>query len=815
MAAAELEKLGWHLSEEFINGFGNKVNVDSIIKKALDTDFREIGKAFLSEDINRGRSDYIVGPCVLQLSKLRIVSAPKDNEDSQAAPKIYRLSLTDGHVTCSAVTLEPIQGLGLNTAPGTKLRLSGTVEVETNFLLLTSKNTTLLGGRVSVLADSWELKKTLAKQSQARANLRGEGGPPPFVPFGKKITNELVPPPKKDNFKSLGGGKEKKISEGDSEFEQQRQAALNEALQAKGSNRGGKTFGGGKFLVNDKDLARIMEMGFSIDEATSALKSSSGNVNEAINSLLSGGQRFHRGTERGRPGMRGGGMDGRSEGRRGRRDRDLEYDGDELVSSRPSGPATLFDFLETKIPTKDDSKKQNKFSAVKSLPAPTSSSSFMSNDSSLKFNKDHTNDRFQKRPQAYDAPSSGPSQYQSSYKDGSLNYQDSSRRGRGENNFSYRDQAQRQQQNVPPRFAKLGRGDGQNTGGGVRSEEGGGDGGSESRLDNYSDHKAASKENSYNHGRRSPIFVGSNKDGKSQSSPISEPSSEKGQYHNDLSSATKRQPMNPAGNDSRNSYRNNYGDESASQTGSDSRNSYRNNYGGEPVNSTGSDSRNSYRYNYENQGPRQDSGNYRQQNYGNSQNRYSSRSDNRYNPQDPLRGQVNNRSYNQQPPLMPTPYSHQPPQNTQYTPVSGKQGYDDRQFSIEGSVLLNVGDNCLARYWEDKEFYPAIVEAVGSDGSTAVVRFIDYGNCEEVLIEDIQQLHQQTGWVCVLDACLCCCINPPAFHAAPSFVPPMEFTRSSSYYNNNYNNGAAGRRPDNRDRRRPPQAQYMPPNQRP
>lgn len=48
-------------------------------------------------------------------------------------------------------------------------------------------------------------------------------------------------------------------------------------------------------------------------------------------------------------------MDGRNEGRRRGRDRDLEYDGDEPINSRPSGPATLFDFLETKIPTKDGS----------------------------------------------------------------------------------------------------------------------------------------------------------------------------------------------------------------------------------------------------------------------------------------------------------------------------------------------------------------------------------------------------------------------------------------------------------------------------
>lgn len=53
-------------------------------------------------------------PCVLQLQNLRVVSAPNDaeaGEESLAGPKICRLSLTDGHMTCSAVTLETVKGL--------------------------------------------------------------------------------------------------------------------------------------------------------------------------------------------------------------------------------------------------------------------------------------------------------------------------------------------------------------------------------------------------------------------------------------------------------------------------------------------------------------------------------------------------------------------------------------------------------------------------------------------------------------------------------------------------------------------------------
>ena len=45
------------------------------------------------------------------------------------------------------------------TPPGTKLLLEGTVDVESTYLLLTNKNARLLGGSVSSLVESWELKR--------------------------------------------------------------------------------------------------------------------------------------------------------------------------------------------------------------------------------------------------------------------------------------------------------------------------------------------------------------------------------------------------------------------------------------------------------------------------------------------------------------------------------------------------------------------------------------------------------------------------------------------------------------------------------
>jgi hypothetical protein len=39
------------------------------------------------------------------------VSAPKANEESRAAPRMLKLTLTDGHTSCQAVELESVQAL--------------------------------------------------------------------------------------------------------------------------------------------------------------------------------------------------------------------------------------------------------------------------------------------------------------------------------------------------------------------------------------------------------------------------------------------------------------------------------------------------------------------------------------------------------------------------------------------------------------------------------------------------------------------------------------------------------------------------------
>ncbi|KAK7474270.1 hypothetical protein BaRGS_00034513 [Batillaria attramentaria] len=776
MAGDELARRGWHLTTEGLDQCaenGNK-SADVVIQNALNTDLRDIGEKWLPGELGSGRTkvDYVEGPAVLQLIKLRNLSAPKDNEESQAAPRLWKMTLSDGQSNCVAIALEPLKNLSLLTPPGTKVLLQGTVDVESCYLLLTNKNARVLGGRVAALVESWELKRKLAQQS--RAGIHSEGGPPEFVAFGKKISS--VEAPRRDNFKSLQASKQTKVEE-DSEFQQQRQATIAEALQAKA-----KTFGGGqKQAVPDRDVARIVEMGFSPDQATSALRQAGGDVGSAINALLTGYGRNDRDTyfRGGGRGGRGGGVgsgggfgagdgggglgprdrserssDDRGESRRGgrggrgggRRGRDREEE-EESGSSRPSGPATLFDFLETKIPSKGES-QQGGGSSYQRV-----SSSSTQNQKSFSSNPNH-------RP--YSADNLSSSQGSS----GSRPQSSSATNYRGGSNYRG-DHSQSLDSNYHSQGADYHR-SAESGSRDFRDGRGGGGGMSE---DAYGLNA---------HGRRQQNLPPrlANKMGRENSSQSQgPPRSGGGQYQEN------------------NSY--------------DNKNRYGN-----------GDAARSNELNHNNSG-------------ANSNNRKALREQNSYTPKgNNYSGGRNDRQQFQQ-------NRYDGDQNSQRGSGQGgkprfdqqKQGQGRRQDGPPTRVVWQRGQTVLAKYWEDEQLYRAVVEAVAENGATAVVTFIDYGNQEEVLCTDIHPLPQQdwnSGYPPPPPPGAPM-MNPPVPGYYPGFVPSgmgpppppfpgqdsfvpgqissMEFRRGGS--------GPAHRRQEQVDRRqRPTQAYYAPPTRK-
>lgn len=372
LPGALLSQAGWYLSDEGIEACTSspdKVNINDIILIALNTDLRTIGKKFLPNDISSGgKVEKLEGPCVLQIQKIRNVAAPKDNEESQAAPRMLRLQMTDGHISCTAVEFSYMSKISLNTPPGTKVKLSGMVDIRNGFLLLNDSNTTVLGGEVEHLIEKWELQRSLSKHS--RSNIGTEGGPPPFVPFGQKCASHVqVDSRELDRRKTLQVTMPVKPTNDNDEFEKQRTAAIAEVAKSKET----KTFGGagggarsnlnlnavgnrsrevlqrekstgseGKHegvyreLVDEKALQHITEMGFSKDASRQALMDNGNNLEAALNVLLNSNKQ--------KP-VTGPPPRGRGKGR----GRVRSEDEDDLGNARPSAPSTLFDFLESKM----------------------------------------------------------------------------------------------------------------------------------------------------------------------------------------------------------------------------------------------------------------------------------------------------------------------------------------------------------------------------------------------------------------------------------------------------------------------------------
>ncbi|XP_019380322.1 PREDICTED: tudor domain-containing protein 3 isoform X2 [Gavialis gangeticus] len=283
---------------------------------------------------------------------------------------MLRLQMTDGHTSCTAVEYNYMSKISLNTPPGTKIKLSGIVEVKNGFLLLDDNNIVVLGGEVEHLIEKWELQRSLAKHN--RSNIGTEGGPPPFVPFGQKCVSHVqVDSRELDRRKTLQVTSATKTVGENDEFEKQRTAAIAEVAKSKET----KTFGGGggntrsnlsvsaggnrnrevfqkekitkpegknegvyRELVDEKALKHITEMGFSKEAARQALMDNSNSLEAALNFLLNSSKQ--------KPVQ---GLPPRGKGKgRGRVRTDDE---EELGNARPSAPSTLFDFLESKMGT--------------------------------------------------------------------------------------------------------------------------------------------------------------------------------------------------------------------------------------------------------------------------------------------------------------------------------------------------------------------------------------------------------------------------------------------------------------------------------
>ncbi|KAL3209835.1 hypothetical protein MRX96_037647 [Rhipicephalus microplus] len=321
----ELKERGWFLSaeglEECVEGLENP-KVEDVIRKAVNFDLADIGEGGLPEDVSRNKVDSITGPVVVQIQKIRNVSAPKT----------------------------------FPLPPGSKILLkSEAIPVVNGFLLLAERNFKFLGGNVAHLIEKWELAKNLSHHKRTAGE---EGGAPPWVPFGQKIDASRL-----KNIK--GGFKSMDLCQKDTKpnesFEKHRQMTIAEISRAKEGKV--KVFGGGKQQPQDGDIAQLVGLGYSVDAAVSALKTHNCDIAAAMQALeLSDRNRRDRAN---RP----------ETGRKRREPRERDS-GDEKAPCRPSGPSTLFDYLQNqislpKVPDVEDSHLGDRTSEAHSAPTTT------------------------------------------------------------------------------------------------------------------------------------------------------------------------------------------------------------------------------------------------------------------------------------------------------------------------------------------------------------------------------------------------------------------------------------------------------------
>lgn len=135
-------------------------------------DLRDIGEGAFPEDFTKEPSTLEL-PIVVQIQKIRNVSAPKANEDSAHASRMLKLTIHDGKTTCTALETSPITYISINTPPGTKLLLCNEgLEACHGILWLTPSVVTILGGRVSHMIEKWELNRSLAKHTRGKSYIQ-------------------------------------------------------------------------------------------------------------------------------------------------------------------------------------------------------------------------------------------------------------------------------------------------------------------------------------------------------------------------------------------------------------------------------------------------------------------------------------------------------------------------------------------------------------------------------------------------------------------------------------------------------------------
>lgn len=212
--------------------------------------------------------------------------------------------------------------------------------------MLGPSNVCVAGGQVVALFERWENARIMAKYSKGIQPNQGAGGPPPWITFGQKSVQQQTMSKEAIKFKSLTTEAAAESKE-NAEFTAMRSKAI---AQANAERTTKKVFGGGKRNLIDHNVKKIIDKGFTDEEAQSALRYAKNNLERAMGQLkrerlVAAGLAVSAAPE---PHGGGGGRGGR----RGFGERRGRGGGEEEQpeAAKPSGRINLFEFLSNKIP---------------------------------------------------------------------------------------------------------------------------------------------------------------------------------------------------------------------------------------------------------------------------------------------------------------------------------------------------------------------------------------------------------------------------------------------------------------------------------
>ncbi|KAG5445914.1 tudor domain-containing protein 3 [Clonorchis sinensis] len=319
----ELTTLGWSISQKSFSEQLKKVdngNRREFLTLLLDSDLREFGVPWIADHKKQEQLD--AGGRIVQVVRCRNIAIPLADEDHTnltgpyTGPRLLRLALTDGRSTVTALDVDNNERLSMNTPPGTKLRLMGTIPLCLGFLILQKQHVQVLGGNVANLIKEWTMTK-LAKDCEGRLR----SGAPPFVPFGSHEAADLVqsecrflsslnvmrnPEGGYDSFKTASKSTAaEKGNEFDAGFMERRKDIIAEVQQTKCENSSAADSvkkpaymrfqtGGSKFAdlqaektqAYDEALAQLVSLNYPMPLAASALKLHKGDYKAALDYLL-------------------------------------------------------------------------------------------------------------------------------------------------------------------------------------------------------------------------------------------------------------------------------------------------------------------------------------------------------------------------------------------------------------------------------------------------------------------------------------------------------------------------------------------------